>query len=88
MRTTVEIDERVLDRAKALALKESKTLSAIVSSALAAYVGARRAAAKDEPFELLVRGSARGRFPSVAEMNAVEDAEDAAALGVTRRADP
>ena len=63
MRTTVDLDEAMLDRAKHLALREGKTLSAVVSDALAAYLGARKQAQKAAPFELLVRGNARGRFP-------------------------
>lgn len=86
MRTTVDIDQRLLERAKALALKDSKTLSAIVDSALAAYIGARRASVPEQPFELLVRGSARARFPSPAEINAVEEDEETSALRGARRA--
>lgn len=88
MRTTVDLEKRLLERAKALALKESKTLSAIVDAALAAYLGAGRAAAQDQPFELLVRGSHKARFPSAADIAAVEDQETLAALGVHSRVDP
>jgi hypothetical protein len=73
MRTTIDIDQRLLERAKALALKESRTLSAIVGSALAAYIEGQRGPTHEHPFELLVRGSVGGRFPSLAEMNASED---------------
>ena len=90
MRTTVDLDEAMLDRAKHLALREGKTLSAVVSDALAAYLGARKQAQKAAPFELLVRGNARGRFPLPAEVAATEEAEELGALQIPelKRASP
>jgi hypothetical protein len=82
MRTTVDLDPNLLEPAKRLALKEQRTLSAIVSDALAAYLATRRQSSKDAPFELLVRGNPRARFPTAGEISAVEDAEDVAALGL------
>jgi predicted transcriptional regulator len=84
MRTTVDIDEALLERAKRLALKEKQTLGAVVGEALAAYLGARRQTEKDPPFELIVAGSARGRFPSPAEIAAVEE-DDARSIGTKLR---
>ena len=91
MRTTVDLDPSVLERAKRLALSEGKTLGAVLSEALGAYLGKRKQVAKDPPFELLVRGHPRGRFPSPADMSAVEEDEEVAALripGTKRRAAP
>jgi predicted transcriptional regulator len=91
MRTTVDIDPAVLERARKLALSERRTLGSVLSDALAAYLGKRRASAKNPPFELLVRGSAHGRFPTAEELIALDDEEDAARLrirGTTRRATP
>lgn len=92
MRTTVDLDEAMLDRAKHLALHEGRTLSAVVSDALAAYLGARKRAQKAPPFELLTRGSARAHFPSAAEIAANEEADELAALQLStaagRRASP
>lgn len=91
MRTTVDLDEAMLDRAKHLALREGKTLSSVVSDALAAYLAARKQVQKAAPFELLVRGDARAHFPSPAEVAATEDSEELAALqipGMKRRASP
>jgi hypothetical protein len=91
MRTTVDLDDAMLDRAKHLALREGRTLSSVVSEALAAYLGARKQAQKAAPFELLVRGHPRARFPSPAEIAAAEDAEELGALqipSVKRRASP
>jgi hypothetical protein len=91
MRTTVDLDPAVLDRAKRLALSEGKTLGAVLSEALGAYLGKRKQVAKDPPFELIVRGQKSGRFPSPADMSAVEEEEERAALripGTRRRVAP
>ena len=91
MRTTVDIDDGLLERAKRLALKEKQTLGAVVSEALAAYLGSRKAADKDPPFQLLVRGKAGARFPTAKEFTQVEEDEDRAALAIPklkRRAAP
>jgi hypothetical protein len=84
VRTTVDLERGLLQRAKRLALKEGKTLSSLVSSALAAYLGGRQEAAKDVPFELIVRGNPDGHFPTPAEIAGVEDEEDVAALRIPR----
>ena len=91
MRTTVDLDPTVLERAKRLAQSEHRTLGSVVSDALAAYLAKRRPSAKDAPFELIVRGNAGARFPSPAEIAAVDDEEDTAALripGLKRHAAP
>ena len=85
MRTTVDLDPAMLERAKQLALRQRRTLSAVLSDALAAYLGGRRARAKDPEFELLVRGQPQARFPTPAEVSAVEDEEDIAAIAVPRK---
>jgi hypothetical protein len=84
MRTTVDIDKVLLERAKRLTLKEGRTLSGLVNSALAAYLGARRDSAKDPAFELIVRGKPDGRFPTPTEIAATEEAEDVASLGIPK----
>lgn len=82
MRTTVDIDDSLLERAKKLARREKQTLSGLVGQALAAYLGSRRQASKDPDFVLLVRGTAGGRFPSPAEFVLSEEADDRAALAI------
>jgi predicted transcriptional regulator len=82
MRTTVDLDPAVLDRAKRLALSEGKTLGSVLNEALAAYLGKRKQVAKDPPFDLLVCGRATGRFPSAEEIGAVEEAEELEALRI------
>lgn len=85
MRTTVDIDDALLERAKRLALKERQTLGAVVGQALAAYLGARRQAEKDPPFELVVAGTARGRFPTPSEIAAVEEDDEVRVLAIPWR---
>jgi hypothetical protein len=85
VRTTVDIDEVLLERAKSLAAKQQQTLGAIVGHALAAYLGSRRQAGKDPPFELVVAGTPAGRFPSPAEMATAEEEDDARSLATQAR---
>ena len=82
MRTTVDLDEALIARAKRLALKEGRTLSVLVNAALAAYLGVRRDRAKDPPFELIVRGTPGARFPTPLEISAAEDEDERARLGI------
>jgi predicted transcriptional regulator len=91
MRTTVDIEDGLLERAKRLALKEQQTLAAVVGQALAAYLSSRKAAAVDPPFELLVRGKVGARFPTAEEILQAEEDDDRKALAiphVKRRATP
>ncbi len=46
MRTTVDLDEGMLARARKRALEERRTLSAVVSEALAAHLATKRTKAK------------------------------------------
>jgi predicted transcriptional regulator len=85
MRTTVDIDERLLKKARQIAAENQRTLGAVLSDALAGYLATRETAAEQPPFELLVRGRAGGRFPTPAEFEELADEEDAAALGVVVR---
>jgi hypothetical protein len=84
MRTTVDLDSALLEKAKQQAQGEQRTLSSLINDALVAYFGARRSMSKDPPFEILTRGKAGGRFPSAAEIAAVEDEEDASSLAGVR----
>jgi hypothetical protein len=84
MRTTVDLDPGLLERAKRRAIGERRTLSALLSDALAAYLGSRRPRGEEPGFELLVRGKPKGRFPSPAEVTAAEEDDDVAALALPR----
>jgi hypothetical protein len=85
MRTTVDLEPGLLERAKRRAVGERRTLSALLSDALAAYLGSRRPRAQDPRFELLVRGKPAGRFPSPAEVTAIEEEEELSALALPRK---
>jgi hypothetical protein len=83
MRTTVDIEKRLLERAKRLASSSDRTLSAVVNAALASYLGARTEKPRDPEFELLVRGDPHGRFPTPAQIAEAEDEDAVAALGIS-----
>jgi hypothetical protein len=82
MRTTVDIDDALLERAKRLALKEKSSLGAVVGEALSAYLSSRKQVVKDPPFELVVRGNRQGRFPTRAEVQAAEEDDDVRSLSI------
>ena len=91
MRTTVDIDDGLLERAKRLALKENRTLGAVLGHALTAYLSSRKAADKDPPFDLLVSGTVGARFPTADELVLAAEEDDRASLAlpkVKRRAAP
>lgn len=81
MRTTVDIDERILERAKRHAAASGQTLGALVTAALGAFL-AGRAQRADPPFELIVRGTPGARCPTPEEMAGLDEDEDVAALRV------
>lgn len=58
MRTTISIDERVLERAKRAAADRGVTVSVLVEEALNTHLAGRRSAAR-EPFRL---ATVRGRL--------------------------
>lgn len=84
MRTTVDIEDGLLERAKRFALKERQTLGALVGEALAAYLSSRRMAGKDPPFALLVRGTPGGRFPTAQAVLEAEDEAELKAMAIPR----
>jgi predicted transcriptional regulator len=84
MRTTVDIDDRVLEHAKRVAGESSRTLSRVVTEALKAYL-ASRPKQTEAPFELIVCGKPGGRFPTKEEIAAAEEADDLAGLQLPKR---
>jgi hypothetical protein len=87
MRTTVDIQQQVLQRAKRHAERTGQTLGDVVTAALAAYLAPRPVQAAP-PFELIVRGQPGGRFPSPDDIAQAESEEDVAGLripGLSRR---
>jgi hypothetical protein len=85
MRTTIDIDAGLLERAKRLALKDQRTLSSVVNNALSAYLGGRKSSTKEEPFELIVRGKPGDRFPTPADLAEVEENEELDSLKIAKR---
>ena len=67
MRTTVDIDEPLLRRARRRAATANTTLSQIVKDALRAFL-ATPARRSDPPFELVVRGTPGNSCPTPGEM--------------------
>jgi len=76
MRTTIDLDRPLLERAKRRAQRRGQTLSQLVREAVGAYLSGAAAAA-DDPFELLVCGEPGGHAPTPAEMVAALEADDA-----------
>lgn len=86
MRTTVDLPEPLLQRAKRLASDRGTTLSAIVAEALGLYL-VRKPTLGDPPFDLIVRGRDGARMPAQSEIDSILEAEDAAALRIPARAE-
>jgi hypothetical protein len=75
-KTTLNIDERLLARAKALALREGTTLTAIVEQSLRARLAPRAKKGRPEEFDLpTVKGSALPNV-DIADRDALFDALD------------
>ncbi|MCC6766180.1 MAG: CopG family transcriptional regulator [Deltaproteobacteria bacterium] len=75
MRTTIDLDAPLLERAKRRAARQGQTLSQLVREAVSAHL-ARRAHADDEPFELVTCGEPGGYAPTPAEMAAALENDD------------
>lgn len=76
MRTTIDLDAPLLERAKRRAVRQGQTLSQFVREAVSTYL-AERARADDEPFELVTCGEPGGYAPTPAEMAAALEEDDA-----------
>lgn len=84
VRTTVDIEDKVLERAKRRAASSGQTLGELVTAALRAHL-AKREKHEDPPFELIVRGEPGGRFPSPQDILEVEEREETESLRVPGR---
>jgi hypothetical protein len=76
VRTTVDLDIPLLERAKRRASKQGQTLSQLVREAVTAYL-AGRSTEDEEPFELITCGEAGGYAPTPREMAAALEEDDA-----------
>lgn len=76
MRTTIDLDRPLLDRAKCQAARRGQTLSQLVSESVSSYL-ASQPADEEEPFELITCGEPGGYAPTPREMAAALEEEDA-----------
>ncbi len=82
MRTTVDIEEPLLRRARKRAAETNTTLSQIVKDALRAFLAAP-ARRSDPPFQLVTRGTPGSPCPTPAEMARALEDEDIATLRIS-----
>jgi hypothetical protein len=81
MRTTIDLPGPVLARAKRLAAERQTTLSAVVTEALSLHLQGRRRPT-EEPFELIVCGKPGDPFPTLGQLEALEEEDDRLALRI------
>ena len=79
VRTTIDVDDRLLRVARERATAARTSLSRLVEEALRAFLTLETASA-DEPFDLITYGRPGGAFPSPADMAAVLDDEESPTL--------
>jgi hypothetical protein len=77
MRTTITLDDGVLELARQRARRRGVTLSRVIQEAVQAAL-ANDVEDAPPPFELITYGHPRGRAPSWSEINEVLDADDVA----------
>lgn len=75
MRTTIDFDKPLLERAKRRAARQGRTLSELVREAVGAYL-VTSPVGDEEAFELLTCGTPGGYAPTSAEMVAALEEED------------
>ena len=76
MRTTVDLDKPLLERAKRKAASRGETLSGLVREAVSQYL-AGEPKEPEEPFEVITCGEPGGYAPMPAEMEAALEEDDA-----------
>jgi Ribbon-helix-helix protein, copG family len=76
VRTTVDLDAPLLERAKRRAARRGQTLSQLVRDAVSTYL-AEQPGGREEPFELVTCGEPGGYAPTPAEMAAALEEDDA-----------
>jgi hypothetical protein len=72
----VDLDKPLLERAKKRAARRGQTLSQLVREAVASYLAAQHVG-EEEPFELITCGEPGGYAPTIAEMAAALEEDDA-----------
>jgi len=76
MRTTIDLDRPLLERAKRRAAKQGQTLSQLVRDAVGSYLSGDRTP-DDDAFELITCGEPGGWAPTPADMAAALEEDDA-----------
>lgn len=87
MRTTVDLDEPLLKKARRRAALQRRTLSDLVREAVTTYLSVA-GAGQEPPFELLEEGQAGGYAPTPQEMAAETEYQDGANIAGARRDRP
>lgn len=85
MRTTVDLDEPLLARAKLRAAGRGQTLSELVQEAVSSYLAVSPRREPEKPFELITCGEAGGRAPTAAEMASDLESDDERVAAPRRR---
>jgi hypothetical protein len=75
VRTTIDLDKPLLERAKRRAARQGRTLSQLVRDAVGTYL-AGASTDDEEPFEVITCGDPGGRAPTPAEMAAALEDDD------------
>jgi hypothetical protein len=78
MRTTLDLDDGLLAKAKSLAAKERTSLTSLIEQGLALRLRPQKAAAKQKPSALPVYAGKGGLRPAVAEATSHRALLDAA----------
>ena len=75
MRTTVDLDAPLLERAKRRAARRGQTLSQLVRDAVSTYL-VQHPGVEEDPFEVITCGNPGGHAPTPAEMAAAMEEDD------------
>ena len=82
MQTTVDLDEAVLVLAKHVAQREGRTLSSLVSDALAAYLSTPDYGSEAAPYALLRRDGAHAGLSAAGELPAADPDDERTSLQI------
>jgi hypothetical protein len=76
VRTTVDLDAALLERAKRRAARRGQTLSQLVRDAVSTYL-VEHPGGEEDPFEVITCGDPTGYSPTPAEMATAVEEDDA-----------
>lgn len=84
MRTTVDIEEPLLRKARKRAAESNRTLSRLVSEAVRAYLAESQLGGKESPFQLITAGVKGRPAPTPERIGQVLDQEESGSLRLPR----